>query len=364
MTLLAQIMAEPYIWHYLCFESMRHAQYALGALVSVEQLRKVSLWTRKIEFRGKDYHIGDKAHLVHVSDSTIIVLKHAARLVELMLPDLLVTNDILATASAAASESLCSLVLGNVPNGTMSYILDFRNLRHLVVGGAMLGSPQRDSDWTAPARVSASIFPELRELRLTLLYGANDSPFVRLLLECRFECLRRLSIFFAGGDIKALATFFQRQSALESCQLIADDGVLAAALVHISCSRLTLFEVPPDHADAVLNPAVRTLYLRSQFGRMGAISDESLFRLMNMLEARSHADARLTRVRVSAEIRSDVNSHVRLHFRWHTNPGSSKVQQVFMARMRLHGARLGARGITLLDHDGFTADGIQVEFSD
>jgi hypothetical protein len=165
LILPSQDMVEPYIWRYLCFKSMRHAQYAVSTLVSAEPLRRVSCWTRKIEFGGKDY---DSEVAVYLSDSIIIVLKHAVQLVQLILPHPLVTRDILATVSAAASASLCSLQLWRIPDDTLSWISDFRNLRQLVISPTgWYGSPQRDSDGLPSPE------PPRRKFQSSGSYGSN-----------------------------------------------------------------------------------------------------------------------------------------------------------------------------------------------
>jgi hypothetical protein len=357
LILPSQDMVEPYIWRYLCFKSMGHAQHASRALVSAEQLRKVSCWTRKIDFRGKDH---DTVVEVHLLDSVIIVLKHAVQLVELILPYPLVTHEILATVSAAASASLCSLLLWRIPwpDDTLSWIREFRNLRQLVMSPTYrYESPQRDSDWTALARTSALEFPELRELRFQQGTAGSGSPLLMSLLGCRFESLRRLSMIFSDVDPGMLATFFQHQSTFESCLIKVKPEALATALPHIACSYLTIFAAPPAHANTVLHPAVRILRLRNA-SRLG-IRDESMFRLMDIIEAQRHADARLARVHIPIiriHLPDEDAPHSIFPFRWHMDgPGA------FTDRMRSYAARLSGRGIALVDCDGFTADGTLVE---
>jgi hypothetical protein len=352
---------EPYIWRYLCFKSMRHAQHAVSALVLAERLRKVSCWTRKIEFGVEDFEFEIE---VHWSDSVLIVLKHAVQLVQLILPHPLVTHDILATVSAAASASLCSLQIcrNPWPDDTLSWISEFRNLRQLIMSptAGRYESPQRDSDRTALARTSTSPFSELRELRFQEGRWMG-STLLTSLLGCRFESLRRLSMIVPYVDPEMLATFFQHQNTLESCLINVNLDALEAALPHIACFYLNLFGAPRA---PVLHPAVRVLHMRANHP---GIHDEYLFRLMDIIEAQRDADARLARVHIPI-IRihlpnddDDDTLYSIFPFRWHMDGPSSEAQGAFTDRMRSYAARLIGRGIALVDCDGFTADGTLVE---
>jgi hypothetical protein len=364
LILPSQDMVEPYIWQYLCFGSMRTAHYAVSTLVeSAEQLRKVSCWTCKIAFYGS--HCSPLVD-VHLSDSIIIVLKHAVQLVELLLPDALVTHDVLASVSAAASASLFSLQLCSsfCPDDTLSWIGEFRNLRQLIMSpmAGRCGSPQQDSDWTTLARTSASRFPELRELRFQQGSSYYESSLLMPLLGLRFQSLRRLSLIAFNVDPGMLVTFFQHQSTLESCLIRVNLAALAAALPHIACSYLTLFAAPRAHVNTGLHPLVRILHVRA--GQTG-IRDEYLFRLMNMIEAQRHADAHLARVHIPIDIRyhppDDDAPDSFFDWRWHMDGPSSEARKAFTNRMRSYAARLSSRGIALVDCDGFTADGTLVK---
>jgi hypothetical protein len=173
------------------------------------------------------------------------------------------------------------------------------------------------------------------------------------LLGCRLESLRRLSIIASNVDPGMLASFFQHHTTFESCLIKVNLEALATALPHIACSCLSLYAVPPAHADYVLHPAVRIFRLRPS---SPGIRDESLFHLMDIIEARRHGDARLARVHMPT-IRTPDSIFPLL---WRMD-GASSARQAVTDRMRSYAARLSGRGVALVDCDGFTADGTLVE---
>jgi formate dehydrogenase assembly factor FdhD len=107
-----------------------------------------------------------------------------------------------------------------------------------------------------------------------------------------------------------------------------------------------------------LNTAVRSLEIAAQ---LVSGDEDALFHLLDAIETRCPPHAQLCRVVVSAQM-SEGPGSAAFHLHWN-DVGRPKSVDALMGRMLSYAFRLRQRGITLVDHSGWTVNGTRVENS-
>jgi hypothetical protein len=142
----------------------------------------------------------------------------------------------------------------------------------------MITRPASDSyneHWASLVQMPAWDLPRLKRWDLDLTFVEDDHQGLALtpfLARCRFETLRRLTTRIIGSvgesdvAIRALTSLFDRNNALEFCQIQAKSDVLTHILAHVASSYLKLLSVPSARGVSALHPAVRTLEVAPSSG--------------------------------------------------------------------------------------------------
>jgi hypothetical protein len=358
----------------------------VNAFVSVELQRKVSTWTRKITLVHVDGD--DFTRIILFPDYATLFFMYANHLEAIDLRSVLVTTSILSMTGTVSSASLRELAFGSAPAIVFSSIGKFRNLEDLIITITRPASGSYNEHWATLAQMPAWDLPRLRMLDLELTFVEDDHQGLALtpfLARCQFETLRRLATRIIGpvGEsevaIRALTGLFDRNNALEFCQIQAKRDVLTHILAHVGSSYLKLLCVPSAYGVSTLHPAVRTLEVFPSSGfttipvrgvvlGLEVVSQASLFELMDGLEARQTRNAHLARVHINAHVSADAEEaelfdgegpvdfvESDFEFRWHEEHPSEA--DAFVGRMLSYAFRLRARGISVLDANRWTANG-------
>jgi hypothetical protein len=322
--------------------------------------RKLSKWTRKIDFWAWEDCDGPKAPALYV-DYIVSVLFHTRELVQLSI-DFPITTSMLTEVTTFSAASLRSLSITWTPNSwsAFGFIGSLRGLQTLDMTALQ---PPDDSRWTYGTipleRVRAWELPSLAQFSNIFseeMFRSPDYvPFCTFLSRCQFSGLINCGIWALGLETpehaQGLRVFLRAHHGIQSLSLNTRAEAMGdfRALAHSEAlKRLSLHFVPQPQAIPHLPNSLTTLVLQRPSPRFP--SEGLLPSLLPVLEAL--AQARPARSQLSRLELDFITATLRFMWRPSLHPYADTAAVEYSDRLTPYALRLLEQGIAVFDSFG------------
>jgi hypothetical protein len=361
-----QVIAEPHIFRFLSLTSSVRCLERMHALCgdSEKHVRKISMWTRKIaltvEHEGLQSSPEDLV-VLRLGSLAASIIVHARRVLELDLYWIIATDDILDTITGAAS-SLTSLRLTlGTPSPSVAALTSLGTLVNLRTLDLTVHWSNDALHWASSSEWAGWDFEHLNDLTIDAesSFPSDCVALVRFLSRCRLPSLSVLDMAPSSLSLQesqVFVDFFREHTSIRRCEL-TDSCDAALVIPHLASTHLRLQYQLQDLPLTPLHSRVRTLSFAYGF-RLGTTAENAFFRALDAFHAQDRARNGLAYLHLSLNLRWAYYPIIFSRFQWF-DPGEGIVE--FVERMRPYALQLRGQGIEVLDSNGLTVEGLQID---